>query len=90
MRRCPKCHVDFEVVTKLFAEIDVCPGCAGVFLDAGEGIAIHGASADAGFLVKDGRAHLVRPSELVCPSTTHAATVMQIYAIGFEAQSIEF
>lgn len=90
MRRCPKCKVEFQIVRKTFAEIDVCPQCGGVFLDAGEGVAIHGAEADASFLVKDGRAHLVRASELACPSSAHPATAMNVFAIGFGEQSIEF
>ncbi|MDQ3034284.1 MAG: zf-TFIIB domain-containing protein [Myxococcota bacterium] len=89
MRQCPKCQVDFQVVRKAFAEIDVCPQCAGVFLDPGEGIATHGADSEASFLVHDGRAQIVRISPYQCPSTSHEPTPMQVYAIGFGEGAIE-
>lgn len=89
MRQCPKCHVDFHVVRKTFAEIDVCPQCAGVFLDPGEGVAIHGADSEASFLVRDGRAHIVRKSPYACPSSAHEATTMDVYAVGFGPTAIE-
>lgn len=89
MRQCPKCHVDFQVVRKTFAEIDVCPQCAGVFMDPGEGLSTHGASSEASFLVRDGRAHLVRHSPYQCPSGGHEATTMQVYAVGFGENAIE-
>jgi Zn-finger nucleic acid-binding protein len=89
MRKCPKCQVDFQVVRKTFAEIDVCPQCAGVFMDPGEGVSTHGASSEASFLVRDGRAHLVRSSPYQCPSSTHEATTMQVFAVGFGETAIE-
>lgn len=89
MRQCPKCQVDFQIARKTFAEIDVCPQCAGVFLDPGEGLAIHGATSEASFLVRDGRAHVVRKSPYTCPSRTHEATTMDVYAVGFGHQAIE-
>lgn len=90
MRRCPKCHVDLEVVKKTFAEIDVCPQCGGVFLDPGEGASLHGSDGDGSFLVEDGRAHVVRISDYSCPSTDHPPATMKVYAIGFAERSIEF
>lgn len=89
MRQCPKCKVDFQVVRKTFAEIDVCPQCSGVFLDPGEGIATHGADSEASFLVHDGRAQIVRISPYQCPSSAHEPTAMKVYAIGFGEGAIE-
>lgn len=88
-RKCPRCRVAFEIVRKTFAEIDVCPRCGGLFLDRGEGMALHGADSDASFLVEDGRAHLVRKSDLVCPNETHGPTAMDTYAVGFAEDAIE-
>lgn len=89
-RQCPRCRVDFEPVKKPFAEIDLCPRCGGIFLDRGEGVALHGADSDPSFLVEDGRAHLVRPSELACPSAAHGPLAMQVFAVGFGGDAIEF
>ena len=89
MRHCPKCQVPFEVVRKTFAEVDVCPQCGGVFLDPGEGVATHGPASEGSFLVRDGRAHIVRKSAYHCPSSAHAPTPMDVYAIGFGADAIE-
>lgn len=89
MRQCPKCRVDFHAVKRTFAEVDVCPQCAGVFLDPGEGVATHGASSEASFLVRDGRAHLVRSSPYACPSGAHEPTTMQVCAVGFGPSAIE-
>ena len=89
-RQCPRCRVDFELVKKPFAEIDLCPRCGGIFLDRGEGVALHGADSDPSFLVEDGRAHLVRASELGCPSAAHGPVAMQVFAVGFGGDAIEF
>lgn len=89
-RTCPRCRVALEIVKKPFAEIDVCPRCGGLFLDRGEGMALQGADSDPSFLVEDRRAHLVRKSELVCPSEAHAPIALDTYAIGFGEDAIEF
>jgi Zn-finger nucleic acid-binding protein len=79
-----------EIVRKPFAELDVCPRCGGIFLDRGEGTALHGADSDASFLVEDGRARLVRASELACPSAAHEPAFMDVFAVGYEGEQIEF
>jgi Zn-finger nucleic acid-binding protein len=89
MRQCPKCKVDFQAVKKTFAEIDVCPQCAGAFLDPGEGVAVHGQDAEASFLVREGRAHIVRKSPYQCPSTLHVPTQMDVHAVGHGPSAIE-
>lgn len=33
---CPKCGVKLEATSIEDVEVDICPGCGGVFLDAGE------------------------------------------------------
>ena len=89
MRACPKCQVPFQSTRRTFAEIDVCPQCAGVFLDPGEGVSTHGADSEAAFLVRDGRARIVRSSPYACPSASHEPTGMQVYAVGFGETAIE-
>ena len=79
-----------EIVKKPFAEIDVCPQCYGIFLDRGEGTALHGADSDASFLVEDGRARLVRPSDYACPNGAHAPALMEVFAVGYDADLVEF
>lgn len=89
MRQCPKCRAGFESVQKTFAEIDVCPQCAGVFLDPGEGASLQGTDTEAEFLVKDGRATRLRTSHLSCPSDRHDPVRMEIYGIGPAEARIE-
>lgn len=33
---CPKCGVEMATTTMYAVEVEVCPGCGGIFLDAGE------------------------------------------------------
>ncbi len=88
-RQCPRCHVPFELLKKAFATIDTCPQCGGLFLDPGEGMALHGADSDPTFLVKDGRARQVGTSELACPNTSHPRRVMEVYAVGPDDAAVE-
>ncbi|AKF10145.1 hypothetical protein DB32_007294 [Sandaracinus amylolyticus] len=79
----------FQAMRRTFAEIDVCPQCAGVFFDPGEGVSTHGADGEAAFLVRDGRARIVRNSPYTCPAGTHEPIGMQVYAVGFGESAIE-
>lgn len=88
-RDCPRCQVSFEPLRKAFATLDACPRCGGLFLDPGEGLALHGADSDPTFLVKDGKARLLGDGELTCPNTAHPARVMQVYAIGEGDEAVE-
>jgi Zn-finger nucleic acid-binding protein len=88
-RACPRCHVPFGELKKPFATLDACPQCGGIFLDPGEGAALHGADSDPTFLVKDGKARLVGDGELRCPSEAHPPRTMRIYAIGGGDDAIE-
>ena len=88
-RSCPRCQVAFEQVKKPFATIDVCPKCGGIFLDPGEGMALHGADSDPTFLVRDGRATKIGAGELVCPSTAHDRRTLDVYAIGHGDEKVE-
>ncbi len=88
-RDCPRCHVPFEPLRKAFATVDACPRCGGLFLDPGEGMALHGADSDPTFLVKDGKARLLGDGEIACPSRAHPRRVMQAYAIGEGEDAIE-
>lgn len=88
-RNCPKCSVPFQVTRHTFAEIDTCPQCGGAFFDPGEGASTHGAAGEASFLVRDGRAQIVRVSPYACPNTSHEPMAMQVYAVGFGENAIE-
>ncbi|MBX7194721.1 MAG: zf-TFIIB domain-containing protein [Sandaracinaceae bacterium] len=88
-RECPRCLVPFDSLKKPFATIDVCPRCQGIFLDPGEGMALHGADSDPSFLVKDGRAKEVGDSTLVCPNRAHATRRMRVYEVGQGEGSVE-
>lgn len=88
-RLCPKCSVPFQVTRQTFAEIDTCPQCGGAFFDPGEGASTHGAAGEASFLVRDGRARIVRISPFACPNAAHEPTPMQVYAVGFGESAIE-
>ena len=88
-RSCPKCAVPFQVTRHTFAEIDTCPQCGGAFFDPGEGASTHGAASEASFLVRDGRARIVRVSPFTCPNPAHEPTGMQVYAVGFGESAIE-
>lgn len=88
-RSCPRCQIPFTQVKKPFATIDTCPQCGGLFLDPGEGMALHGADSDPTFLVRDGRATKLRAGELQCPSTTHASRALDVYTIGHGEEAVE-
>ena len=88
-RSCPRCHVAFDAVRRPFATIDTCPRCQGIFLDPGEGMALHGADSDPTFLVRDHRGTKVGPSALSCPNTTHASRVMDVHAFGGGESQVE-
>ncbi len=88
-RECPRCHVPFESVKKPFATIDACPQCRGIFLDAGEGMALHGADSDPSFLVRDGRAKEIGDSTLFCPNAAHLSRRMRVYEVGSGAGAVE-
>lgn len=78
-----------EVHRRTFAELDVCPDCGGTFLDPGEGAAVHGAGAEATFLVQDGNARKIGPSALRCPAHDEPAAVMGLYRVGVGDDAIE-
>lgn len=66
-----------------FAEVDFCPDCGGAFFDPGEAMAVHSTDAEPAWLIEEGRAHRVGPSELRCPA--HAVTV----DAGYRGQQID-
>jgi len=91
-----------EVHSRAFAQIDQCPRCQGAFLDAGEGVAVHGADAEPSFLLEDGRASKSGRSELRCPAhgavgeagdpflpVATSAPWMDVYVIGDGQDAIE-
>lgn len=51
-----------------FAVIDRCPQCAGVFLDAGEGVTALGQREDVSTLVASGMAKMIGHGAIACPS----------------------
>lgn len=67
-----------------FATIDQCPKCGGAFFDPGEGVAVHGAEAEPSFLIAEGKARVVRTSDLRCPAHESGAPLMEVHAIGEE------
>lgn len=78
MRTCPDCEKPMSPTKKTFAEIDVCPGCGGTFLDAGEGMSAFGAEAEARFLVEDGRATRTGQSRRGCPAGHGSMTTFSV------------
>jgi Zn-finger nucleic acid-binding protein len=72
-----------------FAQIDLCAKCGGAFFDPGEGVAVHGAEAEPGFLIAEGKARKLRAGSLRCPAHAADAPLMDVYAIGGEEETIE-
>ncbi len=86
MRACPRCSIPLSAHSRAFAEIDVCSQCGGAFLDAGEGVMVHGAGAEPAMLAEDGRAQRTGTGALRCPAD-HAR--METWEVGADGETIE-
>lgn len=61
-----------------FAVIERCPKCAGVFLDAGEGVTALGQAEDIHALVASGAARIVGHGAIACPSGHGPMTLVRL------------
>jgi uncharacterized protein len=86
MRNCPRCLVEMSEERRKFASIDRCPKCAGVFLDAGEGVTAMGQREDVSTLAQSGAAKIVGHSAIGCPNG-HGA--MTLFRFGEGASPVE-
>ncbi len=77
-----------KLVSKTFAEIDVCPGCHGTWLDPGEAVATFGAGAEMSFLTQEGAARRATATNMPCPAG-HAPVMLEIWVVGEGAEAIE-
>ncbi|MCB9612061.1 MAG: zf-TFIIB domain-containing protein [Sandaracinus sp.] len=80
-RRCPRCSAPFQATKMDGAEIDVCPGCNGLFYDAGE---IEERGVDLRGVFGDGpeAATVKGPSALACPIHGEKMTRVHVRWIG--------
>lgn len=80
-----------KVHARAFAEIDVCPRCGGAFLDAGEGVMVHGTEAEPEMLEADGRATDTGRRELRCPArhARGAPAKMEVWEVAAGDEKVE-
>lgn len=75
-RRCPRCHAPFSVSRMGDVEVDVCPACSSIFLDAGEveqrGVDLRGVFGDG-----PEAAAVKGPSTLTCPA--HGKPMVRVH-----------
>lgn len=67
--------------SRAFAEIDVCSRCGGAFLDAGEGVMVHGTAAEPEMLASDGKAVATGQGTLQCPAGHAGAPSMETWEV---------
>lgn len=80
-RRCPRCHTTYDQSHADDVEIDVCPGCGSLFLDAGEADA-RGVDVRGIFGTGPEASTVQGPSTLRCPAHDTPMTRVQVKWIG--------
>ncbi len=84
-RRCPRCHANYRADRQDGMEIDVCPQCGSMFLDAPE-VDAKGVPTAVLFGVGPGAARSRGVSSLRCP---RCGEVMEVFDVDFIAGPIE-